>query len=148
MGTELINIANFCTTCGQSRNNDDRFCGQCGREFLPSKSIGEHSLVTTVCDGRSLVPPSRPLAHAPTASSAVVSMAPSLVTILNNRWIVIGLLAAVGPIGLPALWFSPRFKPWVKLTISIFYFLLTAIVPLVIAWYWLDFALRPIVDIF
>ncbi|MDG2383672.1 MAG: hypothetical protein P8N76_18510 [Pirellulaceae bacterium] len=75
-----------------------------------------------------------------------IEISPTFAPVLNNRWVVLVLLAVVGPLGLPALWFSPRFKPWVKATITLVWFLLTAVVPLAIAWYWLDYALRPLVD--
>ena len=148
LSNELTINANFCTACGHPRRFDDRFCTQCGSQFLELESGGTQSLVATAGNSTAVSEPLRPLATDATPSQAIISIAPSLVPILNNRWIVIGLLAAVGPIGLPALWFSPRFKPWVKLTISIIYFLLTAFLPLALAWYWLDFALRPLVDVF
>ena len=66
--------------------------------------------------------------------------------VLDNRLFVIAILLCAGPIGLPALWFSHRFARRSKIITTTVYFLLTVIVPLAIAWYFLDVAVRPIVD--
>ena len=72
----------------------------------------------------------------------------SVKAVLNNRLAVIGIIAFVGPPGLLALWLSPRFATRTKIVTTATYFLLTAVIPLAIAWYWLDHSLRPLVDVF
>jgi hypothetical protein len=90
----------------------------------------------------------KPTADPPDAGSMSISLSPEIKSIVGNRWVVIGLLAAIGPLGLPALWLSPRFRPWVKVVISLLYFFATAILPLLFAWYWFGYALQPLVDVF
>lgn len=68
-------------------------------------------------------------------------------TILNNRFYVCVVIALIGPLGLPALWFSPRFSNRSKIITTIIYFVLTTVLPLAIAWYFLDYAIRPISDV-
>ena len=68
--------------------------------------------------------------------------------VLNSRCAVFGIVAFFGPMGLLALWFSPRFSKGTKFALSAGYAVLTTIVPLLIAWYWLDYSLRPLVDVF
>ncbi len=68
--------------------------------------------------------------------------------VLNNRFYVAALLLCAGPIGLPALWFSPRFSRRTKIVTTMLHFLCTAIVPLAVAYYFLEVALRPLVAAF
>lgn len=68
--------------------------------------------------------------------------------VINNRLAVIGIIALLGPLGLPALWFSPRFSRPTKIITTVTYVLLTTVLPIAIAWYWLDYSLRPLVDVF
>ena len=133
LSTELVVAANFCSSCGHRLNPGDRFCAQCGQS---TNAITKQEDVPV------------PAANSEASQSGSISISPEIQAILGNRWVVIGILAATGPIGLPALWFSPRFRPWVKITISILYFFVTAIFPLLVAWYWFGYALQPLVDIF
>lgn len=66
--------------------------------------------------------------------------------VLDNRWLVIGLVLVAGPVGLPALWFSRRFSRGVKIAATVFYALMTAVLPLAVVWYWCELAVRPLVD--
>lgn len=66
--------------------------------------------------------------------------------LLNNRFAVFALLCVAGPLGLPALWFSPRFSRVTKTAVSLVFFGLTAVLPLVGAWYALEWLIRPIAD--
>jgi hypothetical protein len=139
LSTELVVAANYCSSCGHRLCPDDRFCAQCGR------SINAISAEATVPAAATT-----PIAaNVPTAGGGTsISLSPEIKSIVGNRWIVIGLLAAIGPLGLPALWLSPRFRPWVKVVISVLYFVATAILPLLFAWYWFGYALQPLVDVF
>ena len=74
--------------------------------------------------------------------------AETLQYVLNNRWIVMGVVALIGPLGLPVLWFSPRFKPTTKFVITGLYVLLTAIVPIVVSYYVLESSFKPIMEVF
>lgn len=66
--------------------------------------------------------------------------------VLDNRWLVVGLLLVVGPIGLPALWLSRRFSKKVKIGVSLGYALVTIGLPVAMIWYWCEMSLRPLVD--
>jgi hypothetical protein len=66
--------------------------------------------------------------------------------LLNNRAVVIAILCCAGPIGLPALWFSPRFSPITKGIVTAAFFTLTVVLPLAGAWYALEVLIRPIAD--
>jgi hypothetical protein len=128
----------FCRHCGSSILATDNFCRECGTRCRDRFEIAE------------------PLSRSPfqewaTESSTVVVASDSMRTInavVNSRLAVMGIIAFIGPLGLPALWFSPRFAKRTKITITATYVLLTTVVPLVIAWYWLDYALRPLVEVF
>jgi hypothetical protein len=128
----------FCSHCGRPFLAADNFCGECGTAC--------HDLFGNVD------PMSRTsVGHIAAESSSVVVTSDGMRTInafVNNRLAVIGIIAFIGPLGLPALWFSPRFAKRTKITITATYVLLTTIVPLVIAWYWLDYSLRPLVEAF
>lgn len=67
-------------------------------------------------------------------------------SVLDNRWLVVGLLLVAGPIGLPALWFSRRFSTKVKVGTTILYAIVTVVFPLAMVWYWCETAVRPLVD--
>ena len=79
---------------------------------------------------------------------AAITLAPGVAGLLNSRLLVIALLAIVGPLGLPALWFSPRFSRITKVLATSLFVLLTVVLPLAFAYYWLEIALRPLVDAF
>jgi hypothetical protein len=78
--------------------------------------------------------------------AAVVEVDPKLARALDNRLTVLSLLACAGPIGLPALWLSRRFSKGTKALVTIAFLLATVVFPLAMAYYWLDVALRPLVD--
>ena len=128
----------FCRQCGRRLTPTDNFCGECG----------------TGC--RDLIKIVDPMSR--TAVSHVVTQPPSVVStddgmqpfdaVVNNRLAVIGIIALLGPLGLPALWFSPRFSRPTKIITTVTYVLLTTVLPIAIAWYWMDYSLRPLVDVF
>lgn len=129
----------FCRQCGGVLAGEDRFCGECGsprRETLEFTQPNQQLKV-------SLGSP-----HQPNQSVAVTSPSDSITSLLNNRFAVVGIIALIGPLGLPALWFSPRFSKTTKTVTTISYVVLTTVVPIVAAWYWLDYSLRPLVEAF
>ena len=73
---------------------------------------------------------------------------PTIARALDNRLIVIAIVAVAGPLGLPALWFSRRFNRPTKIVATAAYLLLTVVFPLVMVYYWCELALRPLVDAF
>lgn len=87
---------------------------------------------------------SEPPRHAPLS----VEIDPAFVRLLGNRFVVIGLLAVAGPLGLPALWFSRKFSKGTKIATTVLFFLATVVAPLALAYYWLEIALRPLVEVF
>jgi len=74
------------------------------------------------------------------------SSAGAIQTVLNNRWYVAMVIALIGPLGLPALWFSPRFSRRSKIAGTLVFVVMTTVVPLAVAWYFLDHRLRPVVE--
>lgn len=125
----------FCTHCGNPVTAEDNFCRNCGSTccgLIPIKDNSELGL------GASNIP----------NQTAVVGVADPVATVLNNRLLVIGVIAMIGPLGLPALWFSQRFSKSTKVVTTVVYMLVTTIVPLVFAWYIMDYSLRPLVEAF
>lgn len=122
---ELILASIDCTSCGVTLREGARFCSDCGDPVRAT----------------------RPLAPA-LAPSRNLDPRRAAIRILDHRWAVVGLLVAVGPIGLPFLWWSPRFSRPAKIITTILYFGLTVVAPLAVAWYWLDVAVRPLLKVF
>ena len=56
------------------------------------------------------------------------------------------MIALIGPLGLPALWFSPRFSNRTKIVLTSIFVLMTAVVPLAVTWYFLDYSMQPLLD--
>lgn len=79
---------------------------------------------------------------------AIIEVDPAIGRLLNNRLLVVGLLAVTGPVGLPALWFSRRFSRPTKVITTVLLFGVSVVFPLLMAFYWLNVALRPLVDAF
>ena len=129
-----IQTSNFCRACGGALLPVDNFCGQCGagcRDLIvPSDAISE------VDDqpGKSK--------EVATADSAA-----TLQTVVNNRMFVVGMIACAGPLGLLAMWLSQRFTNRTKIIATVSYVLLAIVAPLAVIWYWLNIALRPVIDV-
>jgi hypothetical protein len=83
---------------------------------------------------RELVGATRPGDMAPARSAAI----------LNNRPLIVCLVFCVGPIGLLCLWLSPRFSLSSKVLTTAGYFAVTLLIPLAIAYYYLDVSLQPL----
>ena len=129
---ELL-IDNFCPHCGNPVTAEDNFCRYCGSTCYDLISVKDNSEL-----GVSNIP----------NQTAVVGVADPVATVLNNRLLVIGVIAMIGPLGLPALWLSQRFSKSTKIVSTVVYMLVTTIVPLVFAWYLMDYSLRPLVEAF
>ena len=125
---------NFCCSCGCSLLPNDNFCGQCG--------AGCRDLIVPP-DAVSLID------DQPGQSREVTTSDPaaSLQAVVNNRMFVVGMIACAGPLGLLAMWFSQRFTNRTKVITTVSYILLTIVAPLVVIWYWLNIAIRPVVDV-
>ncbi len=121
MNSDLVLASVHCHSCGAECHSEHRFCSQCGT---------------------SLAAESRPIRKRTTD----VPVVQGSTNPLDNRLVVIGILLCAGPLGLPALWFSRRFSRVTKVVTTIVYFVLTAVLPLVIAGYYLDFAVRPLLE--
>ena len=129
-----IQTNNFCCSCGCSLLPTDNFCGQCG--------AGCRDLIVPP-DAVSLID------DQPGQSREVTTSDPaaSLQAVVNNRMFVVGMIACAGPLGLLAMWFSQRFTNRTKVITTVSYILLTIVAPLVVIWYWLNIAIRPVVDV-
>ena len=119
MNSDLVLATVFCNSCGAECHSEHRFCSQCGTS-LAAESLPVRTRTTDVLVAQGSTNP------------------------LDNRLVVIGILLCAGPLGLPALWFSRSFSRVTKVVTTIAYFVFTAVLPLVIAWYWLDFAVQPL----
>lgn len=128
----------FCRHCGSPLAAYDNFCGECGTGCRDLIAIGDPMPGMPV----GLVA-AEPMSIAPTSAGTQ-----AINSVLNNRLAVIAIIVFIGPPGLLALWFSPRFAKRTKTITTAAYALLTIVLPLAIAWYWLDYALRPLVNVF
>jgi hypothetical protein len=128
----------FCRHCGVGLGDQDNFCGECG-----SRCRGLIEIVDPL-SGTSI----GHVEHEPATVIVASDGMPTINALLNNQLAVVAMIALVGPLGLPALWFSPRFAKRTKFITTSIYVLLTTVVPIAIAWYWLEYSLRPLVDVF
>jgi hypothetical protein len=130
---QQITIVDLCANCENPFPLDDNKCRFCGHSCHPSTSVQR----VTVASPSNLA----------NRWSADRSDFP-LDAVLNNRLLVIGAIAMFGPLGFPALWFSPRFSAPIKIVTTVVYVMVTTIIPLAIIWYWLDYSLWPLVEAF
>jgi hypothetical protein len=125
----------ICRQCGAPMTVADNYCSECGtgcRELIKfNHPVARFS-------------PERANQISPVTGDDVLAIK----SVLNSRLAVFGLIAVAGPFGLPALWFSPRFAKRTKIIATIAYLLLATVLPLAIAWYWLDYSMRPLVEVF
>ena len=129
----LLIVDNFCGRCGNDLFAQDNFCRSCGAVGHGGELIeqdGSNSSKSAVA----------------TRSQELSSPAGAIQTVLNNRWYVGMVIALIGPFGLPALWFSPRFSKPTKIVGTLIFVIMTTVVPLAVAWYFLDYRIRPLVD--
>jgi len=133
--TALATTDNFCGRCGNVVVPTDNFCRHCGNtchDVVVAEIITQQSEVQTYYGA----------APAPSPAREAIKR------VLDNRWMVMGIVAILGPIGLPALWFSPRFRPPTKMVITTLYVVLTAVVPVVVSYYVLENSFKPLVEAF
>lgn len=135
---ELVIVDDSCRRCGVGLLESNNFCSNCG---LPTELDAYPNVpaeLVVACPQSAIV------------SSAPTAMAPApspLAAMLDNRLLVVAIVLCAGPIGLPALWFSRRFSQRTKIVTTIVYLLVTTILPLAVTWYFLEVAVRPVVDI-
>jgi hypothetical protein len=133
-----IRAVSICQVCDRSVASDGRYCQHCGNRL-------DDESVVTINDNREVGELSRrSLAPALNGGTAIAAL-------LDRRWAVIGMIALIGPLGLPALWLSPRFAKKTKVTLTTAYFLFSVVLPLAFIWYllnyWMIDALRPLLDV-
>lgn len=127
----------FCRHCGNRLMACDNFCGGCGsgcQDLIEIIDPESGQSVANVTASLPIAPPN--------------SVTQIFEPVLNSRLAVIGVIAFMGPLGFPALWFSPRFSKPTKVITTVSYLLLTTVVPIAIAVYWLEYSMRPLVDVF
>jgi hypothetical protein len=128
----------YCRQCGGPLIAQDNYCGECG--------AGCRDLIEVVYPNNSMMS-----AENPEPSRSGVAASPGIQSVegvLNNRLAVVGIIALLGPLGLPALWFSPQFSKPTKIVTTVGYVLVVTVLPIAVMWYWLDTAMRPLVDVF
>lgn len=127
---EMILVAATCHDCGCELEAGGARCPSC---------IAAAQRPPVMVVQPEVLPPSL-AAHGTTLA------APRLENLLDNRLVVISVLLVAGPLGLPALWFSRRFSRVTKTVTTVIFFLLTAVLPLVAAWFCFEVLLRPLAD--
>lgn len=127
----------------------DNFCGQCGNVVVPADNFCRHCgktchdvVVAEIITQQNGVQPRYEAPLAPSPARQAIKQ------VLDNRWMVMGIVAVLGPIGLPVLWFSPKFRPVTKMVITTLYVVLTAVVPIVVSYYVLENSFKPLLDAF
>ena len=128
--TQLVVTSRFCSQCSAELLVGDNFCARCGRATSTS-----HPGTALAVSGN------QPPVVQPSGMLAVREL-------LDNRLFVVAVILFIGPLGLPALWFSRSFSRTTKIVTTVCYFLFTVVLPLAVAWYWLDVAVRPLLDAF
>ena len=128
--------SSYCRDCGSRLTSNDNFCGHCGSDCR-DLIVGPSSV--NRIDGET--------DQDSTEIATVDSTAATLQAVVDNRLAVAGLIVCFGPLGLLALWFSRRFSNRAKVITTASYVLLFIVAPLITIWYWLDVALRPVVDV-
>jgi hypothetical protein len=121
---EVVLAGDYCPRCGSSCKVCDAFCRRCGNALDEQSPVGQ------------------------LAVSAERPLVGNLPAWIGRRSVVIGLLLFAGPLGLPALWISPRFSLPTKVITSLLYVGLTVVLPIAMTWYWLNTAMQPLVEAF
>ena len=148
--TQLI-IDNFCGRCGNGLLAQDNFCRHCGTQAHGSDDMVWASAVEVEPNSSSLATTNQNQSGPSAGTVAnhnqqLSNPADTIQTVLNNRLYVGIVIALIGPLGLPALWFSPRFSNRTKIVLTSIFVLMTAVVPLAVTWYFLDYSMQPLLD--
>lgn len=146
-------VDNFCGNCGKDLQAQDNYCRGCG---TPAHCIEATISTTVVTDAQSTASMEvQTVGQIESAGPGTTvakrdpsSPASTIETVLNNRLYVGFVIALIGPLGLPALWFSPRFSKRTKIVATLLFVIVSAVLPLAIAWYFLDYKMRPLLDAF
>ncbi len=80
------------------------------------------------------------------SQTAISTLDSAVHRVLSSRLLVTVILATCGPMGLPALWLSPRFSRSGKVLLTTLFLAFTIVFPIAMAWYWLDIAVRPVLE--
>lgn len=132
--SELIVIGESCPQCTTTLAPSANFCSHCG---VPAAAASHQTPWLTPNVQRPVTRSyQQPISGSPWSQA------------LNHRGIVITLLLCIGPLGLPALWFSHKFSQRTKILLTIAYFLVTILLPIFVTWYWVEVSLRPLLDSF
>ena len=132
--SELTVMGASCPQCASTLAQSANFCSHCGVPTAPP--FAPSGWLTSDSDRSVARTCSQPASGSPWNRA------------LNHRGIVITILLCVGPVGLPALWFSRRFSNRSKILLTASYFLVTILLPLLVTWYWVEVSLRPLLDCF
>jgi len=148
--TQLI-IDNFCGRCGNNLLAQDNSCRKCGTQAHRSDDTVWATAIEVGSSSSSLATTAKNQTRSSAGTVAhhnqqLSNPADTVQTVLNNRLYVGIVIALIGPLGLPALWFSPRFSKRTKIVLTSIFVLLTTVVPLAIAWYFIDYSMRPLFD--
>jgi hypothetical protein len=138
--SELIVISDSCQSCGSELPNSGNYCSHCGTPAVLPTALAHQTGVITH--------PQQIPAYAPQIVVVPQTGVSPIEKALDNRLCVVAIILVAGPIGLPALWFSRRFSKRAKIISTVAYFLLTAVLPLVAIWYFLEVSLRPLLNVF
>lgn len=136
---ELVVVNDACRRCGAGLLDSDNFCRNCGLPTAPDAYPNVPAELVD-CSSNWTIVPSVPATVVPVRQPSPVA------AVLDNRLIVIAILLCAGPLGLPALWLSRRFSRGTKIATTAGYLLVSAILPLAVAWYFLEVVVRPVVD--
>ena len=148
--TNQLIIDNFCGRCGNDIPSHDNFCRQCGTQVHGLEPMEADTISTT---GSSLIPADQIVSVPPMSAIGASNQqqlsisADPIKIVLNNRLYVGFLIALLGPLGLPALWFSPRFSKTFKIVATLAFVLVTIVLPLAIVWYFMFYSMRPLLDV-
>jgi hypothetical protein len=129
---QLVIASDECCCCGQAYWPGDQFCSACGALLLPVAAA----------------PARRELAIPPGSINSTTAKTSAMSVVLNSRGAVWCALLVAGPLGLPLLWLSPRFSSWSKIATTVLFFVVTVLLPIVVAYYFLDIAVQPLLGAF
>jgi hypothetical protein len=145
---ELIVITDRCSNCGAALPADavgDR-CASCRAPETSLIAAGGSQAAGGAPEGQLVSSGAVEAVPAPRSGPATIALSGPVAAVLNSRLLVVTILLVAGPIGLPALWLSPRFSRVTKAVTTIGFFLLTVVLPLTGAWYVCEVLLRPLAD--